>query len=136
MVQVMPVDDEILHSKYFQNGSRLDKFILRKEIMVVVRGAIAKMSKRDKFVVKSLYIDGKSLRETGEKIGIRKLSVASIRDKILNKIRKSLKEAGVAIHDEETRRETDVQLGQKATQASKGIQGGMQNEFSSVSASC
>lgn len=97
MVQVMPVDDEILQNRHFHNGSLLDKFILRKEIMAVIRKAIAKMSKREKIIIKSLYIDGKSLRETGEIIGIRKQSVAGARDKILAKIRKNLEEVGVEV---------------------------------------
>lgn len=97
MMQVMPVDDETLQNKYFQNGSRLDKYVLRKEIMSIIRKAVARMTRREKLIIKSLYIDGKSLRQTGELVGIRKQSVAGVRDKIIDKIRRRLEDAGIDV---------------------------------------
>lgn len=94
-MQVIQVDDESIQNKYFQNGFRLDKFVLRKEIMAIILGVISSLAKREKIIIKALYIDGKSLRETGELIGIRKQSVAEARDRILDKIRRGLEDAGI-----------------------------------------
>ncbi|MBQ9407189.1 MAG: sigma-70 family RNA polymerase sigma factor [Desulfovibrio sp.] len=96
-LQVMPVDDELLHSRHFQNGSRLDTLVLRKEVMACIRDGLSALSQREKFIVKSLYVDGKSLRQTGKVLGIRKQSVAGARDAILEKLKRRLRRAGIDV---------------------------------------
>lgn len=77
------------------NGS--ENFILRSQFKASLRKSFKMLTEREKMVMKLLFIDGLSLRQAGEILGIRKQSVAGTKKRFIRKIRLVLAADGVKV---------------------------------------
>jgi RNA polymerase sigma factor (sigma-70 family) len=59
------------------------------DVMELMNAALAELPERDRQILKDLYIEGKTLREIGESLGITHQGVFQIRERSLNKLRSS-----------------------------------------------
>ena len=88
----MSIDDDFVQAKHKSESVAVAR-IYRKERAKALLELSLELSKRDKTIIKLLYIDGLSLSQAGKVLGIRKQSVARARDNMLKRLKAKLEDS-------------------------------------------
>lgn len=90
--QFVSIDDDFVQAKHKSESVAVAR-IYRKERAKALLELSLELSKRDKTIIKLLYIDGLSLSQAGKVLGIRKQSVARARDNMLKRLKAKLEDS-------------------------------------------
>jgi len=86
-------DDEIGHLYGYSENGEIEEAIFEATVSEIVATSLNKLTARERKILEFLYVEELSLEKAGRRLGIRKQSVLSAREKILAKFRRALEDA-------------------------------------------